>query len=346
MTKGAGETTATKATSPAKSGGKANKHALVTEPVAVDSHCVGDRWTVEDEDRLARLIAVIAMGQASHAAQIIVELRPAEAAISDKALKEAAKLQLSITGTTANEQDASRWRRDGFIFEVISWIAARQTVGADVLMKAPHLKSTTQGIDGLMVELNAEKSEVIQATIFEDKCSESPRTMFRDQIMPAFADHHANKRAPELVAVASELIEKAGLDGSAATAAAARILDKKFRRYRAALAVLPTDDTKARREALFKNYDDLKDMKQTQRVGVSFITKEGHRIHRCNSGWDDLMFDPVTAKILQAAPPLEGLNPESLPALLTRQYAQLVARRLRGIDTKERNLWVQAKPGL
>ena len=296
MTKQAGETSATKPGVSAKSSGKSPavstaKLALVIEPVPIDSHCVGDRWTVEDEDRLARLIALIAMGQATHAAKIIVELRPAEAAINDKALKETAKQQLSITGTTPTERDASRWRRDGFIFEAISWIAARQSAGADVLMRAPHLKSTTQGIDGLIVELNAAKSELIQATIVEDKCSENPRTMFRDQIMVAFADHHANKRGPELVAVASELIEKAGLDGSAATSAAARVLDTKFRRYRAALAVLAGNDSKAGREALFKNYDDLKDIGQTQRIGASFITPGNLR------AWFDAMAKQAIAYI-------------------------------------------------
>jgi hypothetical protein len=43
------------------------------------------------------------------------------------------------------------------------------------------------------------------------------------------------------------------------------------------------------------------------------------------------MFDPVTARLLQTAPPLEGLNPENLPAMLTRQYAELAARRLRSV---------------
>ncbi|HEY5329390.1 MAG TPA: DEAD/DEAH box helicase [Acidobacteriaceae bacterium] len=47
------------------------------------------------------------------------------------------------------------------------------------------------------------------------------------------------------------------------------------------------------------------------------------------------MFDPVTAKLLQAAPPLEGLNPEDLPAMLTRHYAELVAHRLRTVDVEE-----------
>lgn len=41
------------------------------------------------------------------------------------------------------------------------------------------------------------------------------------------------------------------------------------------------------------------------------------------------MFDPVTADFLRSAPALPGLDPEVLPQLLTAQYAQLVARRLR-----------------
>jgi hypothetical protein len=221
---------------------------------------------------LARLIAIIAMGQAAHAAKIIAELRPADPAISHKALKAAARHQLSITGDTPERRDASRWRRDGFIFEAISWIAARQDGGETALLKDPHIKSTTQGIDGLMVELDPEKSELIRATIFEDKCSENPRGKFRDEVLPAFADHHENKRGPELVSAAAALIERIGLGGTAATQAAARVLDHEFRRYRAALAVTSVEDSKERRQALFKDYDGLKGIRQAQRVGASFVT--------------------------------------------------------------------------
>jgi hypothetical protein len=47
------------------------------------------------------------------------------------------------------------------------------------------------------------------------------------------------------------------------------------------------------------------------------------------------MFDPVTARLLQTAPPLEDLDPNNLPAILTKQYAELAARRLRGSDVGE-----------
>ena len=109
-----------------KKGSKAEKNALLTGTVVVDANSVGSRWTVQDANRLARLIALIAMGQALHAAKIIEDLSPTSSAITAKSLTDAAKRQLRIIGATTEQKDASRWRRDGFLFEAISWIAARQ----------------------------------------------------------------------------------------------------------------------------------------------------------------------------------------------------------------------------
>ncbi len=43
------------------------------------------------------------------------------------------------------------------------------------------------------------------------------------------------------------------------------------------------------------------------------------------------MFDVVTEQLLQAAPGLPGLDPESIPQVLTEHYANLVSARLRGV---------------
>ena len=42
------------------------------------------------------------------------------------------------------------------------------------------------------------------------------------------------------------------------------------------------------------------------------------------------MFDAETAKILRSAPAMPGLDPNNLPAILTRHYAELASIRLRG----------------
>jgi len=211
------------------------------------------------------------MGQAVHAAKIIHDLESASPAITHSALLSAAQQQLSIVGTTVDQRLSSRWRRDGFIFECISWLAARQTSSTRTFLKDPHIKSTTQGLDGLMIELDAQQPTLAVATIFEDKCSKNPRAMFRDDVMTTFRSHHSQSRGPELVSAAAALIEKSGIDGTSAVTAAARVLDLAFRRYRAALVIEKTDDSEARRKAIFKDYDDLKRIKPSQRIGATFV---------------------------------------------------------------------------
>jgi hypothetical protein len=46
------------------------------------------------------------------------------------------------------------------------------------------------------------------------------------------------------------------------------------------------------------------------------------------------VFDPVTAALLRTAPPLPDLDSETLPQTLTAHYAELVARRLRQVETR------------
>jgi hypothetical protein len=79
-------------------GKKASKSALLTNAVTIDANSVGSRWAVQDINRLARLIALIAMGQALHAAKIIEDLSPASSAVTAASLTKAAKQQLRING--------------------------------------------------------------------------------------------------------------------------------------------------------------------------------------------------------------------------------------------------------
>ncbi len=56
------------------------------------------------------------------------------------------------------------------------------------------------------------------------------------------------------------------------------------------------------------------------------------------------MFDPVTAEFLRSAPALQGLDPAELPQILTKHYAELVARRLRrdhgeSMENEENEAW-------
>jgi hypothetical protein len=240
--------------------------------VPIDHACIGDRWSAEDDTKLARLIAVVAMGQAAHAAAILRALVPAGPAFTNADLQREAKIKLTAQDDgTSPRVGYPTWQRDGLIFEVISWIAARQSSGGRALLKDPHVSATSQGIDGLMLELAEDKSSVIMTTIFEDKCTTDPRDTFRDKVIPSFLQHHRNQRSAEVVAAASVLLRMAGFVDHVAAQLSEAVTDRKSRRYRAAFALPEREDNQESLAKLFKGYEVLDGIMADQRVGASLI---------------------------------------------------------------------------
>lgn len=274
--------------------------ALEIDNVPIDVHCVGDRWTVNNIDQLAKLVAIVAMGQATYAAHIIKELSPASPAFTNVDLKGEAIIKLTVQeGKQTQRTGYPRWQRDGLIFEIISWIAARQLFGVSAYLKDPHISSTSQGLDGLMIEMVPGQNEIARTTIFEDKCSDNPRDTFSQKVIPAFIDRHKNKRSAELIASAASLIKLSGIDDLSAIRAANRVLDIKYRRYRASLAVTTVFDTDDQRRELFKGYDTLTEIESIQRMGACFVVGDNLR------DW----FDELSGRAISF---LETLEEESI----------------------------------
>lgn len=241
--------------------------AVQSTVVPVNAHVIGHEWAVADIDELGRLIAIILLGQAEHAAEIISTLEPSLPAYTNLDLVDDAQAQMLVKGKTDDERKASRAHRDGFLFECMSWIAARQAGDDRTFLKDPHLDPTSHGLDGLIIQLAPKKADIIRATICEDKCTEYPRVRFRDDVMRTFRQHHhGTKRARDLVANAVELLRDAGLKGTEAVVAAEKVTNKSLRCYRAALTTAELGALE--RAALFKGYDDLDNLQQSQRVGA------------------------------------------------------------------------------
>jgi hypothetical protein len=247
-------------------------HPLLTESVPIYDDCIGDRWTTQDETQLARLIAIIAMGQAAYAAHILKELLPAVPAFTDKDLRREAKTRLMVQEKPKTPRTGyPRWQRDGFIFEAISWIAARQAYGEHALLKDPHVSATSQELDGLIIELTEDKSGISRTTVFEDKCTNTPRKTFENAVMPAFLKRHHNERSVELVSTASVLLRMAGFDEAAAARLAAAVMNRQQRSYRAAFALTQDYDSQQERQKLFEGYDALDGISAEQRIGAGLI---------------------------------------------------------------------------
>lgn len=245
---------------------------LATELCPINDDCTGERWQVLDDEQLARLIAIIAMGQAARAGHILSELLPATPAFTIPELTAEAKIRLTVQEEKQEPRIGyPRWQRDGFMFEAISWIAARQVYGTSAFMKDPHVSATSQGLDGLMLELATEKKHITRTTVFEDKCSDNPISTFKNKVIPAFRDRHDNKRSAEIVAAATALLGKAGIDEGIAAELAAAVTDRSKRRYRAAFAVTTDLDSAEGRSELFAGYDEISNIAQAQRLGACLV---------------------------------------------------------------------------
>ncbi|MDP4350154.1 hypothetical protein QSG17_25240, partial [Escherichia coli] len=82
------------------------------------------------------------------------ELLPAAPAFTFDELKQEAVIKYTVQNVAQNPRTGyPRIQRDGLIFEIISWIAAKQVSGDKCFLKDPHTSSTSQGLDGIMIEL-------------------------------------------------------------------------------------------------------------------------------------------------------------------------------------------------
>lgn len=273
-----------------------NWAALEITGFPIDDDCVGSKWKVENEDQLARLIAIVVMGQAAQAAHIIDELLPAAPAFTDEALKKEAVIKFTVQEVAQTPRMGyPRIQRDGLIFEIISWIAAKQVSGEKCFLKDPHTSSTSQGLDGIMIELNEDGSEILKSTIFEDKCTENPRDTFTQKVIPGFIDRHGNTRNAELIAAAATLIQLSGVSNVQAMSMVRKVIDNSSRQYRAGFALTQDFDTEEAQKALFKGYDKIKDINQEQRIGASLIVNGELR------DWFDALATKIIAYIEQLA---------------------------------------------
>ena len=122
------------------------------------------------------------------------------------------------------------------------------------------------------------KAQIKTVTICEDKCTDYPRNKCRDEVMPTFTEHHGNQvRGRELLATAVDIIKSEFTNGTEALIAAQRVMDLGCRHYRAALTVDATIVTPEKRAKLFKDYNGLAGIEQSQRIGATFVMSGDRR---------------------------------------------------------------------
>lgn len=217
--------------------------AIALTPVREGEVWAGSTWTVEDEDELAGLIARVAIGQARVAERILNEDGLIDTGYPMGG-HEGARNLLSVgpSGDPAH--------RDGWIFQVISWIAAHRA-GRPGVIRSPHMRHADKGLDGLLVEFD--DNDIARVVISEEKATVNARTMVRDRVWPEFQDFETGRRDAELVDGVSTLLAGSGHPNP--DAAVAAILWNEKRAYRVAVTVDDTHASDKGLKALYKGYE-------------------------------------------------------------------------------------------
>ena len=167
-------------------------------PFTLGAICSGYSWEVADEELLAHQIASVALGQSRHVERVLAgaQLGPPSTTAT---VATAAIAMLTVAGADPSH-------RDGWMFQVMSWIAAhRATPGG--LIRAPQMQLADKGFDGLELRLNNDDHVVTAAVIFEDKATSNPRATIRDQVWPEFSTIQRGARDNLLTAEVVALLQ-------------------------------------------------------------------------------------------------------------------------------------------
>jgi hypothetical protein len=225
---------------------------LTLIPAPALPHCGGAVWVIDDIGALAEVSAQILIGRALHAARILDGVHPAGAApLISAALKEKLRLEL-------HPQTQPRiWHRDGLLFEIISWVAARISATADEAISDPHLKATNQGTDCVKVTIDPTTRVLSRATVYEYKCTTNWRQLFANDVITAFREYVNGDRDNQLAQAAITLLGHLGLSDDERAAAYDQLIRHRPLAFQASITVQPSTFTSDQRTALFAGYDAI-----------------------------------------------------------------------------------------
>src|SRR5690606_20103328 len=102
--------------------------------------------------------------------------------------------------------DVSRYKRDGWLFQMITWVAMNQQYKAKIFKcQIPHPAPAHHGIDGLGILLD-ESNAVEAILIAEDKYTENPRKSIKDEVWPEFEAYESRIHDHKLVGIVTGLL--------------------------------------------------------------------------------------------------------------------------------------------
>lgn len=118
---------------------------MLSRDLLDDNYCQGVTFSVEDVDALARAVALVLVQEFALARQSLAgEPGPDD----DEIVLEADEIEDIITRRLKPPVD---YHRDGFLFQLMMWLAAHLDVAEGDLVALPHAQASAKGQDSIVV---------------------------------------------------------------------------------------------------------------------------------------------------------------------------------------------------
>ena len=202
-------------------------------------------------------MAWVAVGRSSYAQQVLTSLKRTPKASAKENTKRQAVRRLTVGGSVTQEH------RDGWVFQIISWIAACIHSGGKVATSLPHQQLAGKGFDGLLVPLTGHGKSFETLTICEDKATVNPRKTITDKVWPELIGVEAGDRDAELQDGLTAILQRYHVPDVERLLESVHWEENKC--YRVSITVSTAESADREREKLFKGYEDTIDGAGTSR---------------------------------------------------------------------------------
>ena len=228
---------------------------------------IDDDYEVIDKQQLAEWIAIMMLGQYGHIYMIIEKLSPTETP-SNNALIDYMLSKLNVP----DDNDTLIEHRDGWLFQMMSWLALNIKLHADypdctIHMVAPHDAPAKHGIDGLAMVVTAD-NKIERIVITEDKCTTGPRDFVRDKVLPEFVEYEKHVYDNKLISELTQFVNPA-THPDLYIALSPSFVNHENWTYRIGITRKDCHDSDNGRKVLFKGYDSAVHGNVERRKGAS-----------------------------------------------------------------------------
>ena len=233
-----------------------------------DPLCKDYEFVIVNYDELVDMISHLLMGHYLHISNMLKGLDP-HYPDNDKDTIDYLLGELKTDG----KDDEYIIKIHGWLFQMISWLVLAELHKTDhaFYQQFPHPQKSMHGLDGIALSLN-EYGSIDRIIITEDKCTDNPRRIIREDVFPEFEEIEKGKKNNAIFQHAASLIAPDSF-----LKIQNDVCKTEKRQYRIGITRKKCHNSEKGRRQLYEGYDNYVTGEDVLRRTASSIQIDGMR---------------------------------------------------------------------